>query len=92
MVPCLTNTKIGLAIRNSSLFIVLMLTIFLVTGVVSASNTLETQDLRDTPSPRDQINLEKIPLKILYETYRQTDDRNNWELFLINADGSNPVK
>ena len=32
-----------------------------------------------------------LPFKIVYETYRQTEGRKNWELFLINADGSNPV-
>jgi len=32
-----------------------------------------------------------LPFKIVYETYRQAGGRKNWELFLINADGSNPV-
>ncbi len=31
--------------------------------------------------------LKHVPYKIVYETYRD----NNWELFLINADGSDPV-
>lgn len=35
--------------------------------------------------------LARLPYKIVYETYRKTDGRQNWELFLINADGSNPV-
>ncbi len=35
--------------------------------------------------------LARLPFKIVYETYRKTDGRQNWELFLINADGSNPV-
>jgi Tol biopolymer transport system component len=35
--------------------------------------------------------LGNIPFKIVYETYRKTDGKENWELFLINADGSNPV-
>jgi Tol biopolymer transport system component len=35
------------------------------------------------------LNLGAIPFKIIYETYRETDDKENWELFLINADGSN---
>ncbi|GAJ06947.1 unnamed protein product, partial [marine sediment metagenome] len=29
--------------------------------------------------------------KIVYETYRKTEGKNNWELYLMNADGSNPV-
>jgi len=36
---------------------------------------------------RAELKLEEIPFKIVYETYRE----NNWELFLVNADGSNPV-
>jgi Tol biopolymer transport system component len=35
--------------------------------------------------------LARLPYKIVYETYRKTDGRENWELYLINADGSNPV-
>ncbi|MBC8874221.1 MAG: PD40 domain-containing protein [Planctomycetes bacterium] len=31
--------------------------------------------------------LKHVPNKIVYETYRE----NNWELFLVNADGSDPV-
>jgi len=27
----------------------------------------------------------------VYETYRETEGRQNWELYLINADGSNPI-
>jgi Tol biopolymer transport system component len=43
------------------------------------------------PYPRDQIDLEKIPFKILYETYRNTDGKLNWELYQMNADGTNPI-
>jgi len=31
--------------------------------------------------------LKKIPYRIVYESYRE----NNWELLMVNADGSNPV-
>jgi Tol biopolymer transport system component len=77
--------------KSSQFFIFLMLTLFAVTGAVFAYQTSEIQGLRDIPSPRDEINLEKIPFKILYETYRETDGGENWELYLINADGSHPV-
>jgi TolB protein len=33
------------------------------------------------------VELKKVPHKIVFETYRQ----GNWELFLVDADGSNPV-
>jgi Tol biopolymer transport system component len=40
----------------------------------------------ETPTPlREQLS--KLPFKIAYETYIQ----NNWEIFAVNADGSNPV-
>jgi len=37
------------------------------------------------------LNLDEIPFKLVHETYRKTDGNENWELRLINADGSNPV-
>jgi len=47
--------------------------------------------LKKIPSPRQEWDLEKIPFKILYETFRDTDGRLNWELFQMNADGSDQV-
>jgi Tol biopolymer transport system component len=41
-----------------------------------------------TPMPRDTLDLRKIPYKIVYETYRKTDGKDNWELYMMNADGS----
>ena len=43
------------------------------------------------PLDRSAINLAAIPFKIVHETFRETDGVENWELQLINADGSNPV-
>lgn len=57
-------------------------------GAPIAQNRLR---LKKVPSPRAESNLKEIPYKIVYETYRETDGRKNWELYLINADGSNPV-
>jgi hypothetical protein len=51
----------------------------------------DEQDLPKTPAPSYKIDLEKIPYKIVYETLRETDGKENWELFIMNADGSNPV-
>jgi Tol biopolymer transport system component len=48
-------------------------------------------ELKKMPYPREEIDLEAIPFKILYETYRDTDGRLNWELYEINADGTNPI-
>ena len=38
--------------------------------------------------PREALNLKEIPFKIVYETYRKTDGKENWELCMMNADGS----
>jgi Tol biopolymer transport system component len=91
MAPRLYNAGTESNMKSICLIIFVMLALFLVPGAVCASQTSDIQGLRDTPSPRDEINLEQIPFKILYETYRETDGSNNWELYMINADGSNPV-
>src|SRR4030042_6989407 len=49
------------------------------------------QRLKKMPYPREEIDLGEIPYKILFETYRDTDGNLNWELYQMNADGSNPV-
>ena len=41
------------------------------------------------PSASSEIDLSNIPYKIVYETFRETEGRENWELFMMNADGSN---
>ncbi len=43
------------------------------------------------PSAWEELDLNDIPFKIVYESYRETEGRRNWELILMNADGSNPV-
>lgn len=48
-------------------------------------------DLRKTPLPDTELDLQKIPFKIVYETFRSTQGQENWELYLMNADGSHPV-
>lgn len=40
---------------------------------------------------RADFGLAELPFKIVYETYRETEGKWNWELCLINADGSDPV-
>jgi Tol biopolymer transport system component len=42
------------------------------------------------PLPKSALDLKTIPYKIVYETYRQTEGRDNWELYTMNADGSDP--
>jgi Tol biopolymer transport system component len=43
------------------------------------------------PLPRSELNLEEIPYRIVFESYRETEGKKNWELCLIDADGSNLI-
>jgi Tol biopolymer transport system component len=43
------------------------------------------------PMPRESLDLQAIPFKIVHETYRATGGKQNWELYIMNADGSGAV-
>jgi len=80
-------------------FFTLALCLLVANEVVCGTKPQDDPNLLQTPSPKSelnspdvlQINLKEIPFKIVYETYRKTDGRENWELYLMNADGSNAV-
>jgi len=40
------------------------------------------------PLPQSDLDLDEIPYRIVYESYRDTDGQENWEICLIDADGS----
>lgn len=44
-----------------------------------------------TPLPRSELRLRGLPYRIVYESFQDTRGRENWEIILINADGSNRV-
>ena len=72
----------------------IVLILFVLPILNPADNTLygrfvSGNEILKVPSPSYEINLSDIPYKIVYETFRETDGRENWELFLMNADGSN---
>jgi dipeptidyl aminopeptidase/acylaminoacyl peptidase len=46
---------------------------------------------QESLGPGTGIDTQSIPYKIVYESLRQTDGKDNWELIMINADGSGPV-
>jgi Tol biopolymer transport system component len=52
------------------------------------SQPANESERRLRPNEKSEMNLAAIPFKIIHETYRETDGRENWELFLVNADGS----
>jgi Tol biopolymer transport system component len=43
------------------------------------------------PQAQSELDLDKIPYKIVYESYRETNGIVNWEICQINANGSNFV-
>ncbi len=47
--------------------------------------------MRFEPYPSSELDLAAVPFKIVHETFRTTEGKENWELHLINADGSHPV-
>jgi Tol biopolymer transport system component len=47
--------------------------------------------LPQQPCDKSELNLKAIPFKIVYETYRETEGKENWELYMIDADGSHPT-
>ncbi len=78
-------------IRICLLFSVLCLLHYSVNEAVCGTRPQDAPKLRQIPSPKSELNLKEIPFKIVYETYRKTNGKESWELYLINADGSNPV-
>jgi len=53
--------------------------------------SISGSELPKTPAPRTAINLKNINCRIVYETFRETNGKKNWELYVMKADGSNPV-
>jgi Tol biopolymer transport system component len=77
-------------VASLAIVVVLALTTSLQAGTSSESTPTGAQPER-TPQAKETLDLAAIPFKLVYETYRPTDRRDNWELFMINADGSEPV-
>lgn len=69
----------------------LMLGLLVVNEAIYGKRLQDVGEMRQIPSPKSELNLKGIPFKIVYETYRKTNGKENWELYLINADGSDPV-
>ena len=82
-------TKNGLSVQSICVLFSLLPGLFMTTEAFCRPG--DQPKLRTTPSPRTELNLKEIPCKIVYETFRKSSGRENWELYLINADGSDPV-
>ncbi|KPK43886.1 MAG: hypothetical protein AMJ65_04545, partial [Phycisphaerae bacterium SG8_4] len=85
-----TATK-SISARVSFVLFFLVLSVFWTSADVCDAQPAGELNLKLTPSSRAEFNLKDIRCKIVYETFRQTNGKENWELYLINADGSNPV-
>lgn len=77
---------------RSALIVLVAFTSSAAAQAVDPFGLARSQDSRtkpvSAPLPRESMNLSAIPYRIVYETYRQTEGRENWELFIMNADGS----
>jgi len=74
----------GIPMRRLSSYVALLA---LLSVPMAAATAAEEASLR----PGTGLDLKGVPFQIVYESLRQTDGKENWELILINADGSNPV-
>ncbi|MEK7992483.1 MAG: hypothetical protein AAB403_01640, partial [Planctomycetota bacterium] len=76
---------------RSSLFVQsvgVLFTLVLTSGAFCQSPPAGELKLSMTPSLRTELPLKEIGFRIVYETFRETDGKENWELYMINADGS----
>jgi Tol biopolymer transport system component len=68
-----------------------MLALIAVGRAIDAEQVEQSAPRGTVPSEEGTLDLEQIPYKIIYETYRETQGRENWELYMVSADGSDPV-
>lgn len=83
--------KSGLSVLSICVLFSLLLSLFPADEAFCRSQPEGELKLTMTPSPEAELNLKEIDCKIVYESFRKTNGKKNWELYLINADGSNPV-
>jgi Tol biopolymer transport system component len=51
------------------------------------SPLVASKEQQRAPVPASQLNLTRVPFRIVYESFRDTG-RPNWDIFIVNADGS----
>lgn len=88
--------KVGTRVFSLTLGDICIWCLLVLIGVAGAEGARRGEDrlsadIRRVPSPRGTLDLGDIPFKIVYETYRITNGKYNWELFMMNADGSGKV-
>ena len=82
------QSKSGKTCYFNTLFLIAMLTILLpVTGLSIEEEPLVIKSFNRAPSPKEEINLDDIPYKIIHESLRIHQGRENWELIIRDANG-----
>jgi len=79
----------GFSGKSMVVLFVLALRVFALNQALCSAQRQSAPKL--APSPASELPLKGLAFKIVYESYRKTNDKENWELYLINADGSGPV-
>jgi len=87
---CLTS-KTNSYVFGLSVLVFLAVSLAKVDSALCSGQVQERLRLRRVPSAKSELNLAEIPFKIVYESYRETNSGQDWDLYLINADGSNPI-
>jgi len=72
----------------TGIFVCLWLCTFSFVETTPGAQPVTESQLPQQPCDKSEFNLTAVPFKIVHETYRETDGKENWELYLINADGS----
>jgi len=76
-------------VSNLNILFYLWMCIFPFVGSIQGSQAGKEAEPQTGPYDKSEIDLKSIPFRIIHETYRKTDGKENWELFIMNADGSN---
>ncbi len=85
------KTKSGASAGAAAVIVSILFAALSAYQALCASAPLVSPDSVSSPSPQSALQVRSVGFKIVYETYRETDGRRNWELFLRGADGSQPV-
>jgi WD40 repeat protein len=84
------NNDVKKAMKNIILYAVVLLCVITLNNTkIYSQQPSDSNSLPFWPSESNAINLKEIPFKIMHESYVETEGRQNWELFIMNADDSN---
>lgn len=79
------------SVRRQTIVVYVVLSLVALDAGVSTGTRQSRPRTDASPSPQADFNLQKIPFKIVFETFRGTRRKRNWDLYIMNADGSDRV-